>query len=285
MDWAEASRILGVPESATDAERKEQYLYKAQVLHPDKNQDRPENIRKKAEAELALINQAYHFLNEPLNNPYKIPPRLAIHPMRIRFRDMSPGQKKTTSIIIKNVGGPYTSIWLENQPAPWLSVTEVKSLTSERLPLEVTIECTASGEANKPYYCELPVKLENENTRMVERISVGIEFNIRSDFSNWQLGTDLKNVVKKSAAEPVKDPNMPQPVKLKKMGFSFGSFILDLLGFGVLGMTSIYAASAFLSLSETVLMTGITVFTALGFGASLNHGFTVHSEEKKKKKK
>ena len=70
MDWIEACQILGVPESATEAEIKEQYIYKAQLLHPDKNQDKPENIRKKAEAELVLVNQAYAIVSNPGNNPF-----------------------------------------------------------------------------------------------------------------------------------------------------------------------------------------------------------------------
>jgi hypothetical protein len=86
MDWAEACRTLGVAESATAEEIKEQYLYKAQLLHPDKNQDKPENIRRKAEAELVLINQAFSFLSDPQNNPYRVPPKLAVEPAVIRFK-------------------------------------------------------------------------------------------------------------------------------------------------------------------------------------------------------
>jgi hypothetical protein len=260
MDWAEASRILGVSEAATDAERKEQYYYKAQLLHPDKNQDRPDNIRKKAEAELA------------------------IEPMRIRFKDVSPGQRKIATLIIKNVGGPYTSVWIENQPAPWLSVTGVKSLTSERLPLEVTIECTGSGEPNQTYYCDLPVKLENENTRVVDRVSVKIELYIRSDFANW-VGKDLKTAINKPAAGAAKGQSVQPPLKTKKMGFSYTAFIVDILAFAIVATISVFTVNAFFALGETILMSAITVFTTLGFGVSLNHALTAGSGEKRKNNK
>ena len=82
MDWAEACRILGVSESATEEDIKEQYFYKAQLLHPDKNQDKPENVQKKAEAELALINQSYAFIKNPVNNPYNPPPQNSGKPHR-----------------------------------------------------------------------------------------------------------------------------------------------------------------------------------------------------------
>ena len=155
MDWAEACRILGVNESATESEIKAQYLYKAQLLHPDKNQDQTENIRHKAEAELSLVNQAFTFLSDSQHNPYKIPPKLAVEPAAIRFKDVNIGERKSTTLIIRNVGGPYTSVWMDNQPAPWLAVTGVKSITSERLPLEVTLESTGMGEPGKHYVCDL----------------------------------------------------------------------------------------------------------------------------------
>lgn len=223
MDWAEACHILGVPESATDIEIKEQYIYKAQLLHPDKNQDKPENIRRKAEAELALVNQAYTFLSNPNNNPYKIPPKLAIEPMAIRFKDVKIGEKKSTTLIIRNVGGPYTSIWIDNQPAPWLAVTGVKSLASERLPLEVTLESTGIGEPGSQYACGLSIKLENEKTHAVDHLTVKIELYTQSD-----------SVV-----------TTPQPIRKDKMGFSLGAFMFNLLAFAIVGIVSVYFIKIF----------------------------------------
>jgi hypothetical protein len=69
--------------------------------------------------------------------------------MRIRFKDVEIGQRKTTTFQINNVGGIYTNIWIDNQPAPWLSVIAAKSTGAEQLPLEVTIECNGVGEEGK----------------------------------------------------------------------------------------------------------------------------------------
>jgi len=45
MNWEEACQILGVPITATKDEIRAQYIYKAQLLHPDKTIGLPENVR------------------------------------------------------------------------------------------------------------------------------------------------------------------------------------------------------------------------------------------------
>jgi curved DNA-binding protein CbpA len=137
MNWEEACTILGVKETASSEEIREQYLYKAQILHPDKTIGKPESIRKKAEEEFKLINQAYEFLKSPSNNPFNNPPKLKVEPPRIRFKDVEIGQKKSTTFQINNVGGAYTNIWIDNEPASWLLVTAAKSTSAEQLPLNV----------------------------------------------------------------------------------------------------------------------------------------------------
>lgn len=175
MNWEEACRILGVKETASDIEIRAQYLYKAQLLHPDVNQDRPEIVRNRAAAELALVNPAHDFLKDPRNNPFKIPPKLEITPKNIRFKDVELGQKKRTTFEIRSIDGPYTNIWIDNEPAPWLSIAGVRSLTNEQLPLEVTIESTGMGEPDTQYSCNLLVKLENEKTKLKSEKRVRIE--------------------------------------------------------------------------------------------------------------
>ena len=64
MDWEEACRILGVETTASDAEIRDQWLYKAQLLHPDKTLGQHESIRKRATDEFILVKQAYEFLSE-----------------------------------------------------------------------------------------------------------------------------------------------------------------------------------------------------------------------------
>jgi hypothetical protein len=289
MDWAEACRILGVPESATDAEIKEQYIYKAQLLHPDKNQDKPENIRQKAEAELALVNQAYAFLSNVNNNPYKIPPKLAVEPMGIRFKDVKIGEKKSTTLIIRNTGGPYTSIWIDNQPAPWLAVTGVKSLTGERLPLEVTLESTGFGEPGSQYSCILSIKLENEKTHSIDQVAIKIELYIHSDAAKVVTPQDDQTSGIKSGAGDLQSKPVSQPESKKKRGFSIGTFLFNLLAFAVIGVVLVYFIRiffyTFLEFYEMALIIGLIIYSVIAFGLSFNQGFNVSSKPKNRNNK
>jgi hypothetical protein len=72
MNWAEACNILGVYITASPEDIRQQYLYKANLLHPDKTQYLAENLRKKAEEEMKLVNQAYDFLRSSPNMPLPI---------------------------------------------------------------------------------------------------------------------------------------------------------------------------------------------------------------------
>jgi hypothetical protein len=279
MDWAEACRILGIPESAKDTEIREQYLYKAQLLHPDKNLDKPENVRKKAEAELALVNQAYSFVNNPNNNPYRIPPKLSVEPMAIRFKDVDTGEKKSAILIVKNIGGPYTSIWIDNKPASWLVVTGVKSINSERLPLEIAIECTGTGEPGKQYTCELLIKLENENTHIIDKVTVKIELYTR--FESLKTGIEKEAIT--SAYTPVgvpRDLPIPRPIPKNKMGFSFGAFLVNLLAFAVLGILLYVVINIFWKFDQVFMLIGLILYAAIAFVISFNHGITVGSKNR-----
>ncbi|MCL2707432.1 MAG: J domain-containing protein [Dehalococcoidia bacterium] len=174
MTWENACRTLGISETSTSAEIKEQYLYRVQLLHPDKTLDKPEKIRQKAEEEMARINEAYKFLSNDNNNPCT-PPKLEVAPLAVRFTEMTLNQKKATTIDIKSVGGPYTNCWIDNSPAPWLTVTGVKTITSEALPLLVTIEAQGIPAVIKPERCSILIRLKNEKTGLVTEVAVGVE--------------------------------------------------------------------------------------------------------------
>jgi hypothetical protein len=278
MDWKEACRILGVPESATDIEIKEQYIYKAQMLHPDKNQGKPEYIIRKAEAELALINQAYSFLGNPQNNPYKIPPKLAIEPMGIRFKDVTIGEKKSITLIVRNTGGPYTSVWMDNQPAPWLTVTGVKSITSERLPLEVALECTGSGEPGKHYTCDFLIKLENEITHTVDQAIVKIELNTVSAATRPAAQKDVSSPAQISGMAVPRDKPAPQPKRKNKTASGFITFLVDFLAFAVIGAGLAYLSITFWKPDEVILMSVLILFGAIAFGISFSHALKAGSK-------
>ena len=271
MDWAEACQILGISESATDTEIKEQYIYKAQLLHPDKNQDKPENIRRRAESELALVNQAYRFATNPNNNPYRIPPKLSIEPGQIRFKDISPGEKRGTTLIIKNTGGPYTSIWIDNQPSPWLNVTGVKSITKERLPLEVALECTGTGEQGKQFNCDLLVKLENENTHVVDCATVKIE--LYPKYESLEQAVRSKNKVNTTISQR---ELAPHPTRKNKPGFSFKALLVNLLAFAIIGIILTYIANIFFELHDVLFRIVLILYAVIALGVSIRHGINFH---------
>jgi hypothetical protein len=57
-----ARSILGVPVNAPFSEIKAAWRRLSQQYHPDKHQGLPERLRKAAEVEVGLINQAYRIL-------------------------------------------------------------------------------------------------------------------------------------------------------------------------------------------------------------------------------
>ena len=88
MNWEEACQIFGIPPTSSPDEIHAQYIYKAQLLHPDKTMGLPEKVRQKAEEELKLVNVAYSVLKDPKNNTKIVPPKLSVSPRQIRFKDI-----------------------------------------------------------------------------------------------------------------------------------------------------------------------------------------------------
>jgi curved DNA-binding protein CbpA len=78
MNWEEACRVLGIQPGATPEEIKTQYLYKANLLHPDKTVNCPEKVKLQAEEELKQVNSAYAVLQNPSNNRLSQQPKLAV---------------------------------------------------------------------------------------------------------------------------------------------------------------------------------------------------------------
>ncbi len=202
MTWEEACRILGVESSASEQEIREQYRYKVQLLHPDWNLSKPTGVRARAEDELKQVTAAYNVLKESTNNPFINSPKLDITLTKIRFKDVGIGQKKSMLFEVKNIGGAYSKIWIDDSPAPWLRVTDIKSLTNEMLPLEVTIEVTGTGEPDKHYACSLGVRLENEQTKAKDESIVRVELWTKPEPGN--LKVKVKKEIKFKSVEPGK---------------------------------------------------------------------------------
>ena len=217
MNWEEACHILGVAPTASKQEIHEQYLYKVQILHPDWNLNKPLDIRKRAEEELKQINEAYNILKDSINNPVITPPKLDISPRKIRFKEVGLGEKKTANIEVKSVGGTYSKFWIDDSPAPWLRVTDVKSLTGELLPLEVKIEAVGIGKSDKPYACSLAMRLENAQTKAIDEAVVRVELRMK----------DSPGILKVEITKPFK-------FKVLTPGILGGSFEIHNTGRGLL---------------------------------------------------
>lgn len=194
MNWEEACQVIGVQSNASTSEIRAQYLYKAQLLHPDKNANSPLHVQQKAEEELKKVNAAYDFLRNPHNKPNTTPPRLEVKPTHIRF-NLDLNQKKVTTIRINSVGGLFTRFWMDDSPAPWLKVTEVKSLTKDPLPMEVTLEATGIEISGGNTDCQLPIRVENENTHDVFETKTRIELKVNPS----SVSPDAPQVVPRTA--------------------------------------------------------------------------------------
>jgi hypothetical protein len=200
MNWQEACFILGVQQTATQEEIHDQYMYKVQLLHPDWNANKPAPIKKKAEDELKLVNAAYNILKDTGNRQKSEAPKLAVSLRKIRFKDLELGQKKTASIEVKSVSGAYTKIWVDDAPASWLKITDIKSLTADALPLKVTLEAAGSGEPHKHYSCNLEIRLENEQTGLKDTVVVKVELWMKAE--PGILKVDNKTMLKFKMVKP-----------------------------------------------------------------------------------
>jgi hypothetical protein len=229
MNWEEACQILGVAVTATAAEVEKRWKHEVLLRHPDKTINLPEGDRQMAEEELKRINAAHDFLKNPKNNPQRNPPKLSVLPRYIRFKDVEPGQKKTTVIKIESIGGAYTKFWMDDSPAPWLKVIEVKSTTNDPLPLEATIEATNNGNLHGQNGCSLLVRLEDEKTKTKNEVVVKIELQSKAASGLGILGRvrSFFGGAKPTPTPPPSPPPRGRPVGRLPRKVYLGDLITD----------------------------------------------------------
>jgi hypothetical protein len=177
--------ILGIPINASIEQIKEAYIYKVNILHPDRLAETSERIRSLAENDLKKVNVAYQVLSNPQKRrQYDTTifgssnvirdvktsgqvkkPRPEVYPKTIYFDKAMPYVKQKGSFFIRNVGGPYKKV-LVSEPPEWIRVVKTTSLQdNSKLPMRVHIEA-AAVHWNKTYSSEIVVRLDESWTKI-----------------------------------------------------------------------------------------------------------------------
>lgn len=171
--WKDYYRILQIDPAAEPEVVRGAYERLARKYHPDVNKD------PRATERMTRINGAY----EVLGNPEKrrrydsawrdrqgkgaggakafVPPRPAVSPSHIQITDVEPRKKRRASFTVRNLGGPYDTMWVSN-PDSWVKVVGRESLyASQDLPMRIEIE--AEGyDWSRGYTEHIVVRLDEE---------------------------------------------------------------------------------------------------------------------------
>ncbi len=175
-DWEDYYEILGVDPEASAEEIRHAYRAKLMDYHPDRQRGATEAVQRLAAEKLKEVISAGVVLRDPEKRrqfhaewlPRKGPPKLEVSPTYIRFNDSLPGQRQHSSFVVRNIGGPYTTIRVGN-PDSWLRVTGVESMADDdELPLRVELEAQGQ-EADKTYMEGVTVHLDHAT------VTVGVE--------------------------------------------------------------------------------------------------------------
>jgi DnaJ-class molecular chaperone len=171
--------ILGVLQDASTQEIKEAYLYKVNILHPDRLEGMSDRIRIKAEEELKLINEAYSvlsnpakrrqydikifgrpFVNIPQKNGSDKPPKPEIYPKIMRFKNGLPYVKQKGSFFVRNIGGYFSKVLISNPPS-WVTGINTFPLQNDgKMPMRVDIEVMGI-QWGKKYSTGVVVRLDD----------------------------------------------------------------------------------------------------------------------------
>ncbi len=151
--------ILGISPNASLIQIKEAYIYKVNILHPDRLGAMPERIRIKAEEEIKKVNEAYTVLSspgkkkqydtrmfggavkaDPQRTKRDLKPCVEVYPKVIRLRDGLPYVKQNDTFFVRNKGGPYSKVMI-NKTSEWITGLKTVPLQdNSKLPMAVNIE-------------------------------------------------------------------------------------------------------------------------------------------------
>ena len=228
IDFEDYYALLGINQQATDKEIKKAYIDKCYILHPDRFHGVPESAKKLAEHEMVRVNKAYEVLSDAKKRKaydekwveQKNKPRPAIEPSKIQFKNVKPGEIRTSSFIIRNSGGPYNKIFIPN-PETWVRLTKWNSLsTTDELPLQVDIEVEGPNTGKK--FSEIiKVKLDNEEAHLPVVMQMSM-------MSNTLLFGIFKKRKASEGHDKNKRSNIHIPNWIKSLLFIISSLIIGL---------------------------------------------------------
>ena len=184
-------KILGVDPGASIKQIKEAYIYKVNILHPDRLAGMSERVRRLAEEELKRVNMAYEILtNLSKRQRYDLErfgstdtisdlqktkqsekPQPEVYPEEIYFKNALPYVKQKESFFIRNTGGPYKKV-LISQPPDWIKVVKTISLQAQsKLPMQVQIEAMGI-QWGKTYSSQITVRLDKSEAKVRVKLSI-----------------------------------------------------------------------------------------------------------------
>lgn len=186
-------KILQVDPSAEPDIIEAAYKKLSKLYHPDINKD------PGAEEKYKEITEAYFVLKNPNNrskydiiyeNFYKPRPKPEVDKSYILFEDVTPGETKTGSFVLRNSGGDYENIDVSVQtPNSWLKITGLNSLNSnqsDELPLKVELEANVD-EWDKNYNEYIIVKLDDDEIRIKVELNTKTKVKPQPAFNKKKL--------------------------------------------------------------------------------------------------
>jgi len=264
-EWEDYYEILGVSPNVSQKEIKKAYRENAFIYHPDRMQGLSESVRHRAEEKMKKAIQAYKVLSNPQKRQqyhsewlrkkggtvtaqqgYQVPkPKPVVDLSVIRFTNVTPNTVRIKSFIIRNEGGPWSTIWVDN-PKSWMEITNYTSLSdSDELPLRVEIKAEGK-DWGKTYSEVIRVHLDNEETQVkvqlrtkskpVRKRTYARQATYAGPIPQPSVGGYVGGIGSTSAPPKVQSSfSRPRPTPLTSLPSLSRFYRLPILGISVLG--------------------------------------------------
>ena len=261
-------QVLEVDPEADSEGVRRAYHRMALRYHPDRLGRLPVATRLLAEEKIKAVNRAYEIVGDAeKRRDYDAewrrvfsPPQPQVEPSRIQIDDALAGQAYIASFDVRNGGGPYTNIRVDN-PESWVRVTGYESLTGEdELPLRVYVEAIGDGWG-RAFQETIKVSLDGREARVIVALSTAPRFKAAAPPGKNPVGVTA-GVTAGGAASAVAGRRLPRywpkpPPALSRSidGAVFGIKWGGTAGAAVTGVAAVFTiANATYSAFSVVLM-------------------------------